>query len=317
MRTVIAAFGVLIGLQSLAVAGSVPADEASRASAQAAPARSVGMRAASLIKSNGSLAGLSQRPSAAAATQTKSRFNVTVPQDGADLFVDGVATTATGTSRVVESGLLERGKQYEYTFTVKWWPNGYTRIIRSKTIRFTAGETVAVDLTTADPNDRAEIRYVPTPEDIASEMVNLAKVSPDDVVFEPGCGDARITIAAVMAGAKRGVGIDIDAERVAASTANVKAAGLEGRIDIRLGDALDIKDLSDATVVFLYMGDEFDMLIRPMLWAQLKVGARVVSHRFKMGDWEPDTTVNVGDEYGYQLHLWTITEDVKRRAGKP
>ena len=97
----------------------------------------------------------------------------------------------------------------------------------------------------------------------------------------------------------------------------MKAAGLDGRIDIRLGDALDIKDLSEATVVFLYMGDEFDMLIRPILWAQLKVGARVVSHRFKMGDWEPDTTVNAGDEYGYQLHRWTITEDVKRRAEKP
>ena len=318
MRPVIAAFGVLIGLQSLVMAGSVPADGASRASAHAAPARLVGVRTAGLITSGGTLNGLSQRPSAvAAATRTKSRFNVTVPQDGAQLFVEGIATTATGRSRVVESALLERGKQYEYKFTVRWWPNGYTLIIRSKTIRFTAGEDVAVDLTTDDPSDRAEIRYVPTPDDIASEMVKLANVTPDDVVYEPGCGDARITIAAVMAGARRGVGIDIDAERVAASTANVKAAGLDGRIDIRLGDALDIKDLSEATVVFLYMGDEFDMLIRPMLWAQLKVGARVVSHRFKMGDWEPDTTVNAGDEYGYQLHLWTITEDVKRRAEKP
>ena len=84
--------------------------------------------------------------------------------------------------------------------------------------------------------------YVPTPYDIAAEMVKLAEVTSSDIVFEPGCGDARVTIAAVKAGAKKGVGIDIDPERVEDSRDKVKEAGLADRIDIRLGDALDIKD---------------------------------------------------------------------------
>ena len=146
-------------------------------------------------------------------------------------------------------------------------------------------------------------------------MVTLAGVSAADVVYEPGCGDARITIAAVRGGARKGVGIDIDPDRVADSRARVKEAGLEDRIEIRLGDALDIGDLSAANVVFLYMGDHFNLLIRPILWRELKVGARVVSHRFTMGDWKPDKTVAVSSDAGgeYELHLWTITEEVKRR----
>ena len=116
-------------------------------------------------------------------------------------------------------------------------------------------------------------------------------------------------------GARRAVGIDLDPQRVEESRANVNAAGLADKIDIRLGDALEQPDLGSMTVVFLYMGDHFNMLIRPYLWKQLPVGARVVSHRFLMGDWKPDRTITVDDEYGlpYQIHLWTITDAHKRR----
>jgi tRNA A58 N-methylase Trm61 len=186
---------------------------------------------------------------------------------------------------------------------------------RSRTITFRAGDRVTVDLSADDPTDRVRVIYVPTPADIADEMVKLAGVTSNDVAYEPGCGDARITIAAVKGGARRGVGIDIDPERVAESRARVKEAGLENRIEIRLGDALDIKDLSSASVVFLYMGDHFDLLIRPNLWRELKVGSRIVSHRFTMGDWKPDKTINVTSADGgdYELHLWTITEEIKRK----
>jgi tRNA A58 N-methylase Trm61 len=157
--------------------------------------------------------------------------------------------------------------------------------------------------------------YVPTPFDVANEMVKLAGVTSRDVAFEPGCGDARVTIAAVKGGARKAVGIDIDPDRVAESRTRVKEAGLSDRIEIRLGDALDIKDLSTASVVFLYMGDHFNMLIRPILWRDLKVGARVVSHRFLMGDWKPDKTVTMSSELGgeYELHLWTVTAELKRK----
>ncbi len=266
------------------------------------------------------LVGLAGGPSAAQDTKktAKSKITVTLPQDDAELKIEDKATKATGKVREFETPPIEVGKEYEYKFTATWRPNNYTVITRNKTVKFKGGDPIAADMTMDDPNDRAVIRYVPTPDDIVAEMMKLAKITKDDVVFEPGCGDARITIAAVKAGAKKGVGIDLDPERVEESKANVKMEKLEGKIEIRLADALDIKDLGDASVVFLYMGNEFDMLIRPHLWRQLKVGSRVVSHRFLMGDWKPDKTVMVtgadGDEY--ELHLWTITEEVKKRAAQ-
>lgn len=253
---------------------------------------------------------------AQAPAQVKSKLTVLLPQDDAELLIEGQPTKATGEKRVFETPPVDAGKAYEYKLEAKWAPNNYTRITRTRTIVFKGGEEVTVDLAKADPADRAVIRYVPTPDDIVAKMIEMAKVTKDDVVFEPGCGDARITTAAVKAGAKKGVGIDLDPERITEAKDTVKKAGVEGKVDLRLGDALDIKDLGDASVVFLYMGDEFDMLIRPHLWRQLKVGTRVVSHRFLMGDWKPQKTVKVtgldGDEY--ELHLWVVTEAEKKRA---
>ena len=246
----------------------------------------------------------------------KTKLKITVPQDDAELLIEEKATKATGKVREFETPPLESGKMYEYAFKVSWRPNNYTIITRNKAVTFKAGEELTIDLTKDDAKDKAVIRFVPTPDDIVSQMVKLAGVKADDIVFEPGCGDARITIAAVKAGAKKGVGVDLDPERVTESKANVKAAGVEGKVEIRLGDALDIKDLSDANVVFLYMADEFNALLRPILWKQLKVGTRIVSHRFTMGDWKPDRSLTVKGEDGdeYLLHIWTITEDVKKKA---
>jgi uncharacterized protein (TIGR03000 family) len=240
---------------------------------------------------------------------------VTVPQDETELSVDGRVISGTGASRTFETSQLESGRTYRYTFSATWHPNTYTRMTRSKIVSFRAGEPLAVDLTAEDPNDRVQVSYVPTPDHVVDAMIELAGVSAADVVYEPGCGDARITIAAVKSGARKGVGIDLDAARVADSQLKVKEAGLDNRIDIRQGDALDIPDLSQATVVFLYMGDHFNTLIRPALWRDLQVGARVVSHRFTMGDWKPDKTVSVAGDDGvpYELHLWVITEELKRR----
>jgi uncharacterized protein (TIGR03000 family) len=256
---------------------------------------------------------------AAAAPRITSHISVTVPHEQAELIIEGQTIPGTGTSRQFETPLLAPGTMYRYRFTTTWRPNTYTTITRRRTVAFRGGAPVAVDLTVEDPSDRVRVQYVPTPDDVADEMVKLAGITAGDVAYEPGCGDARITIAAVKGGASRGVGIDIDPERVAESRAKVKQAGLENKIEIRLGDALDIRDLSTATVVFLYMGDHFNSLIRPILWKQLKVGARVVSHRFTMGDWKPDKSVTVTSEFGgeYELHLWTVTEELKRKMASP
>jgi uncharacterized protein (TIGR03000 family) len=251
---------------------------------------------------------------AAAERVAPTRVLVALPTEDAELVVDGQATAGTGSLRDLQVRSQAAGSTH--TFSVTWKPNTYTTMTRTKTVTARAGEPLRVDLTIDDPGDRVRVIYVPTPADVAEAMVDLAGVRADDVVYEPGCGDARITIAAIRKGARRGLCVDIDPERASESRANVAAAGLADRIEVREGDALDVKDLSDVSVVMLYMGDHFDMLIRPVLWRDLKVGSRIVSHRFTMGDWPPDQTVTVtsaSDGIPYELHLWTITEDIKKR----
>jgi hypothetical protein len=157
--------------------------------------------------------------------------------------------------------------------------------------------------------------YEGTPPSVVPTMIELARISREDVVYEPGCGDARVLIAAMNAGARRGIGVDIDPDLAEVSYAAVRAAGLQDKVEIRWGNALAV-DMSDVTAVFLFMGEPFNLIIRPLLWKQLPLGARVVSNDFSMGDWKPDRTVRI-DTPGrtYTLYLWTITQDVKNRAG--
>lgn len=273
---------------------------------------------AGLVSSGGALQALSATleraalQSTASASRLTSRIVVTVPADDAELAVNGEVVGGTGAARTYETDQLS-ADTHRYTVTVTWKPNTYTTMIRTKTVEFRGGTTTRVDLSVDDPADRVRVIYVPTPLDVAEAMVDLAGIRTDDVVYEPGCGDARITTAAIRAGARRGICIDIDPERARESKANVEAAGFASRIDVREGDALDVKNLSDVSVVMLYMGDHFNLLVRPVLWRELKVGSRIVSHRFTMGDWKPDKTIQVVSETGgfFELHLWTITEAIK------
>lgn len=245
----------------------------------------------------------------------KSKLKITVPQDDAELMIEGKATKPTGGTREFETPELEVGKLYEYTFTVTWHPNNYTKLTRTKSIEFKGGDDVVADLTKVDPKspDKAVIRWVPTPDDIVAEMIKLGGVKKDDVVYEPGPGDGRVLIACVKAGAKKAVGIELDAKKAEEAKDNVKKAKLDKEITIIEGDALKDRDYSEATVVMLYMGNEFNNLLRPILEKQLKPGTRIVSHRFVLGDWAPDKTIKVtgtdGDEY--TLHLWTVKEKKK------
>jgi hypothetical protein len=156
--------------------------------------------------------------------------------------------------------------------------------------------------------------YEGTPHSVIPAMIELAGITSDDVVYEPGSGDARVVIAAIKAGARKGLGVDIDANLAEVAYAAVKAAGVEDKIEIRWGNALDI-DMSEATVVFLFMGEAFNLVMRPMLWKQLAVGARVVSNDFPMGDWKPDETLRVDTpDRSYVLYRWTITREIKSTA---
>jgi len=148
--------------------------------------------------------------------------------------------------------------------------------------------------------------YVPTPEDVVERMLMLAEVNESDVVYDLGCGDGRIPIAAARKYGARGVGVDIDPRRIAESRANARAAGVEHLVEFRLEDAVAV-DVSPATVVTLYLLGSSNAKLRPLLTKQLRPGARIVSHAFSMGPtWPADridrfTTIR-GDEI--TLYLW-------------
>ena len=235
-------------------------------------------------------------------------LKVILPQADAKLTVNGKAKKGEGEERKLRVA-VDKGKDIIVSTT--WEPNNYTKITRTKKVAFKDKE-VEVDLTTADPKIKDEIVviYVPTPDDVVDAMCKMAKVTKDDVVYDLGCGDGRIVIAAVgKFGAKRGVGIDLDPERVKDSKENAKKHKLtDQQIEFREGNVLKIDDLSKATVVMLYMGDDINLRLRPILQKTLKPGSRIVSHRFTMGDWKPDKTETVNSTAGYEclVHLWTI-----------
>jgi uncharacterized protein (TIGR03000 family) len=249
------------------------------------------------------------------AKMVKSKIKVSVPQDDAELKIEGKMTKPQGTVREFETPNIEAGRLYEYSFEVMWQPNNYTKLTRVQSVEFKGGDDINVDLTKPNPKveDKAVVRWVPTPDDVVEEMMKLANVKKGDIAYEPGPGDARMLIAAVKKGADKGVGIELDPKKAAEATENVKKAGLSDKIKIIEGDALKDRDYSEATVVLLYMGNEFNNLLRPILEKQLKPGSRIVSHRFVLGDWEPDKSITVtgldGDEY--KLHVWTVKEKKK------
>jgi ribosomal protein L11 methylase PrmA len=154
---------------------------------------------------------------------------------------------------------------------------------------------------------------VPTPQEVVERMLTLAKVGKDDVVYDLGCGDGRIIITAAQKFGARGVGVDIDPVRIAESNANAKIAGVTGRVTFRLQDALKT-DVSEATVVTLYLLSSSNLKLRPMLTAQLKPGARIVAHAFSMGDWSPETVDTFTDSAGSSrtLYLWRADGKVRQ-----
>ena len=153
----------------------------------------------------------------------------------------------------------------------------------------------------ADQARKPDVIYVPTPEAVVDRMLTMAKVGPGDVVYDLGCGDGRIVIAAAKLGA-RAVGVDIDPERIREARANVARAGVEDRVELRQGDLFEV-DVSPATVVTLYLLESLNLKLRPKLQRELRPGARIVSQSFSMGDWKPaaQDTVN-----GTSVYLWEI-----------
>ena len=149
-----------------------------------------------------------------------------------------------------------------------------------------------------------DVPFVPTPGAVVDEMLRLAKVGPGDVVYDLGSGDGRIVITAAQKHGARGVGIDIDPQRIKEATERARKAGVADRVEFRQGDLFKA-DIRDATVVTLYLLSSVNLQLRPKLLAELKPGTRVVSHAFEMGDWKPVETRKVG---ATTVYYWVVPE---------
>ena len=155
--------------------------------------------------------------------------------------------------------------------------------------------------------------YVATPQDVVEKMLELAQVTKSDIVFDLGSGDGRLVVTAAKKYGARGVGIDIDPARITESQALAKEAGVENLVTFRQEDALSA-DVSEATVVTLYLLASSNLKLRPALQKQLRPGARIVSHNFSMGDWEPSKVETFRDAGGSTrtLYLWRVGGESSR-----
>jgi SAM-dependent methyltransferase len=154
--------------------------------------------------------------------------------------------------------------------------------------------------------------FVPTELDVVDRMLELAGVTSKDVVYDLGCGDGRIPIRAATKYGARGVGVDIDPRRIGESRTNAIRAGVSRLVQFRLQDALSV-DVSPATVVTLFLLSSSNLKLRPMLTKGLKPGARIVSHEFSMGDWEPAKVDEYRDKIGslHTLYVWRADGKVR------
>lgn len=157
------------------------------------------------------------------------------------------------------------------------------------------------------PQREPDVVYVPTPQEVVDQMLALAKVTKNDVLYDLGSGDGRIPITAAQKFGTRGFGIDINPERIKEANANAQKAGVTDRVKF-LNQDLFTTDISQATVVTLYLLPQLNVKLRPQLFKQLKPGTRVVSHDFDMGEWKPDRVVQTQE--GSTIYLWTIPKKI-------
>ena len=147
-----------------------------------------------------------------------------------------------------------------------------------------------------------DVIYVPTPQEVVDKMLLMAAVKEGDVLYDLGSGDGRIVVTAAKRYKVRGVGIDIDPQRIREAKENARVAGVTGLVQFRNEDLFQT-NISEATVVTLYLLESLNEKLRPKLLRDLKPGTRIVSHAFRMGSWEPERTEVVN---GSRIYFWTV-----------
>jgi hypothetical protein len=168
----------------------------------------------------------------------------------------------------------------------------------------------APELQAATAQRSPDVVFVPTPPEVVQAMLDQAQVTAKDVVYDLGSGDGRMVITAAQKYGSRGVGIDIDPQRISDSRKNAAKAGVTDRVKFTQGDLFEA-DIREATVVTLYLLSELNRRLRPRLLSELRPGTRVVSHDFDMGEWEPDVTKAVKSSVRtHNVHFWVIPANV-------
>lgn len=165
---------------------------------------------------------------------------------------------------------------------------------------------VAAEPGESPPPRRPDVGYVPTPQPIVDAMLKLANVQRGEVVYDLGCGDGRAVITAARDFGARGIGVDIDPERIAESVANAAAAGVSDRVRFTQADLFKMK-FDDADVVFLYLLPDLNVRLRPRILDELRPGSRIISHAFAMGDWPPDRSSRAGN---IPIFFWIVPAKV-------
>jgi SAM-dependent methyltransferase len=164
----------------------------------------------------------------------------------------------------------------------------------------------------ARPAPRLDVVWIRSSPEVITAMLGAAEVDPTDVVYDLGCGDGEIVIAAALRGA-RGVGVDLDPERITNARANAAQARVSDRVTFIEQDLFKT-NVSPATVVTLYLGPELNRRLRPKLLRELRPGTRIVSHDFSLGDWNPERTISVPQAPGHRVFLWRVPP---RKRGGP
>jgi SAM-dependent methyltransferase len=165
---------------------------------------------------------------------------------------------------------------------------------------------------TSQPKHQLDVPYVPTTEEAVKAMLKLADVKKTDIVYDLGCGDGRIVIAAAKEYQAHGVGIDINPERIQEAEENAKKAGVDKLVRFEENDLFDA-DIHQASIVTLFLLNSVNLKLRPKLLRDLKPGTRIVSNTFDMGDWKPDkelTLDDTGDDFGlsHKFFLWVVPQ---------
>lgn len=185
---------------------------------------------------------------------------------------------------------------------------------RRTVLRLLAGVAAAGGapaLAQVDPKNKLglEVDFVPSPAEVVDAMLELANVKKTDVVYDLGCGDGRIVIEAAKRFGARGVGIDIDPDRIREARENARKAGVETLVTFREEDLFK-SDFRDATVVALFLKWNYNRKLRPTLWEQLRPGTPVVSHEHDFGaDWPPARTVMAGQK---KVYLYVVPVKAKK-----